>query len=136
MIHAKGAGLSVLAVLGGAAAYLFGPWDALLAALLLAVCIDYATGVAVAVMQKNALERGWLEGAAQKSGHPADRQPCNAARPAARRLQRRGARGGLPVLYRKRGPVHSGKRGTSRPAAAEGAAGHARAAAAQGVTGR
>ena len=37
MIHAKEAGLSVLAVLGGAAAYLFGPWDALLAALLLAV---------------------------------------------------------------------------------------------------
>ena len=60
MIHAKEAGLSVLAVLGGAAAYLFGPWDALLAALLLAVCIDYATGVAVAVMQKTlSSEVGW-----------------------------------------------------------------------------
>ena len=60
MIHAKEAGLSVLAVLGGAAAYLFGPWDALLAALLLAVCIDYATGIAVAVMQKTlSSEVGW-----------------------------------------------------------------------------
>lgn len=60
MLHAKETALTVLAALGGAAAYLFGPWDALLAALLLAVCIDYVTGVAVAVMQKTlSSEVGW-----------------------------------------------------------------------------
>ena len=36
----------------GVAAYLFGPWDVLLTALLAAVILDYATGVAAAAMQK------------------------------------------------------------------------------------
>lgn len=43
---------AAVAAAGGVAAYLFGPWDVLLTALLAAVILDYATGVAAAAMQK------------------------------------------------------------------------------------
>lgn len=41
----------IAAALGGVAAYLFGPWDALLTALLVAVAIDYLSGFAGAFVQ-------------------------------------------------------------------------------------
>lgn len=60
LIHAKETALTAFAALGGVAAHLFGPWDALLSALLLAVVIDYLTGVATAVVQKKlSSEVGW-----------------------------------------------------------------------------
>ena len=39
---------TVIAAAGGILTYLFGPWDAVIIALLAAVCLDYATGVASA----------------------------------------------------------------------------------------
>lgn len=41
----------LIAALGGVAAFLFGPWDGLLTALLIAVAIDYLTGFAGAAVQ-------------------------------------------------------------------------------------
>ena len=41
-----------IAAAGGMAAWMFGPWDALVTALLAVIVIDYATGVAAAAMQK------------------------------------------------------------------------------------
>ena len=43
---------TVLAALGGVAAYLFGPWDALLVALLAVIALDYLTGVAAAAARR------------------------------------------------------------------------------------
>ena len=43
----------IAAVLGGVAAYLWGPWDAPIIALLVVVTLDYLTGVANAVMQRS-----------------------------------------------------------------------------------
>lgn len=41
------------AALGGAAAYLFGPWDAMILALVCVVAIDYITGVIKALILKS-----------------------------------------------------------------------------------
>ena len=43
---------SIIAVLGGLAAYLWGPWDAPIIALIAAVVLDYLTGIANAVIHK------------------------------------------------------------------------------------
>ena len=43
---------TVLAALGGVAAYLFGPWDALLVALLAVIALDYLTGGAAAAARR------------------------------------------------------------------------------------
>jgi toxin secretion/phage lysis holin len=52
MLPCKNAVLAAFAAVGGIAAYLFGPWDALLVALLAAIVLDYLTGVAVAAVQR------------------------------------------------------------------------------------
>lgn len=52
MLLCKNAVLAAFAAAGGIAAYLFGPWDALLVALLAAIVLDYLTGVAVAAVQR------------------------------------------------------------------------------------
>lgn len=52
MLPCKNAVLAAFAAAGGIAAYLFGPWDALLVALLTAIVLDYLTGVAVAAVQR------------------------------------------------------------------------------------
>lgn len=52
MLPCKNAVLAAFAAAGGIAAYLFGPWDALLVALLAAIVLDYLTGVAVAAVQR------------------------------------------------------------------------------------
>lgn len=52
MLPCKNAMLAAFAAAGGIAAYLFGPWDALLVALLAAIVLDYLTGVAVAAVQR------------------------------------------------------------------------------------
>lgn len=41
------------AALGGAATYLFGPWDAMILALVCVVAIDYITGVIKALILKS-----------------------------------------------------------------------------------
>jgi len=41
-----------VAALGGMAAWLLGPWDALITALLAVMVIDYATGISAAALQK------------------------------------------------------------------------------------
>ena len=41
---------SAAAAIGGAAAYLWGPWDALITALIALVAIDYVTGVICAAV--------------------------------------------------------------------------------------
>lgn len=41
-----------IAALGGAAAYLWGPWDALINALIALVALDYVTGVICAAANK------------------------------------------------------------------------------------
>ena len=43
---------SAAAAIGGAAAYLWGPWDALITALIALVAIDYVTGVICAAANK------------------------------------------------------------------------------------
>ena len=43
---------AAVAALGGVAAYLFGPWDALLVALLAVIALDYLTGVAAAAARR------------------------------------------------------------------------------------
>lgn len=43
---------AAFAAAGGAAAYLFGPWDALIAALTALVIMDYITGVACAAAER------------------------------------------------------------------------------------
>ncbi len=52
MLPCKNVVLAAFAAAGGIAAYLFGPWDALLVALLAAIVLDYLTGVAVAAVQR------------------------------------------------------------------------------------
>lgn len=52
MLPCKNVVLAAFAAVGGIAAYLFGPWDALLVALLAAIVLDYLTGVAVAAVQR------------------------------------------------------------------------------------
>lgn len=52
MLPCKNAVLAAFAAAGGIATYLFGPWDALLVALLAAIVLDYLTGVAVAAVQR------------------------------------------------------------------------------------
>ena len=44
--------MTVFAAVGGAAAWLFGPWDALITALLATVVLDYLTGLSAAAMQQ------------------------------------------------------------------------------------
>ena len=52
MLPCKNVVLAAFAAAGGIAAYLFGPWDALLVALLAVIVLDYLTGVAVAAVQR------------------------------------------------------------------------------------
>lgn len=52
MLPCKNVVLAAFAAAGGIVAYLFGPWDALLVALLAAIVLDYLTGVAVAAVQR------------------------------------------------------------------------------------
>jgi len=60
MLYLKETIITAVAALGGAAAFLFGPWDALLIALLVAVTLDYTSGVAVAVFEKKLSSQiGW-----------------------------------------------------------------------------
>ena len=40
------------AAIGGALSYVFGPWDAMITALVAAVVMDYVTGVAYAALSK------------------------------------------------------------------------------------
>lgn len=42
----------IIAAVGGVAAWIFGPWDALITALLAVIVIDYATGISAAALQK------------------------------------------------------------------------------------
>jgi len=42
----------IIAAVGGVAAWIFGPWDALITALLAVIVIDYATGIFAAALQK------------------------------------------------------------------------------------
>lgn len=55
-----------LAVFGGIAAYLWGPFDALLIALIAAVALDYITGVANAAIHKNLSSAVGLKGLIKK----------------------------------------------------------------------
>ena len=53
---------SAAAAIGGAAAYLWGPWDALITALIALVAIDYVTGVICAAVKYS------LQGTTQGNG--------------------------------------------------------------------
>ncbi len=58
---------TLLAALGGAAAYLWGPFDALLIALIAAVALDYVTGVANAVVHKQLSSAVGINGVVKKA---------------------------------------------------------------------
>ena len=94
---------SAAAAIGGAAAYLWGPWDALITALIALVAIDYVTGVICAAVngKLNSLS---LIHISEPTGH---------------------TRGGDIVLHGERGHKHNGKRGGIGPARAKAAKGHA-----------
>ena len=60
------------AALGGAAAYLFGPWDAMILALVCVVAIDYITGVkeGIHLRARGACNGDRPDDPGSKSGHP------------------------------------------------------------------
>lgn len=54
------------AALGGAAAYLWGPWDALIIALVIFVVLDYITGIAKAAVHRELSSKAGFHGLLKK----------------------------------------------------------------------
>ena len=54
------------AALGGAAAYLWGPWDALIIALVIFVVLDYITGIAKAAVRRELSSKAGFQGLLKK----------------------------------------------------------------------
>ncbi len=54
------------AALGGAAAYLWGPWDALIIALVIFVVLDYITGIAKAAVRSELSSKAGFHGLLKK----------------------------------------------------------------------
>ncbi len=54
------------AALGGAAAYLWGPWDALIIALVIFVVLDYITGIAKAAVRRELSSKAGFYGLLKK----------------------------------------------------------------------
>lgn len=57
---------SIAAAIGGAAAYLWGPWDALILALIALAALDYATGVICAALKGELSSRVGFKGLIKK----------------------------------------------------------------------
>lgn len=115
---------SATAAIGGAAAYLWGPWDALITALIALVAIDYVTGVICAAVNGKLSSSVGFKGLMKKAfifALVAVAGIADRVIPAANQA----IRGGDTVLHGERGHKHNGKRGGIGSARAQAAQGHA-----------
>ena len=115
---------SAAAAIGGAAAYLWGPWDALITALIALVAIDYVTGVICAAVNGKLNSSVGFKGLMKKAlifALVAVAGIADRVIPAANQA----LRAADIVLHGERGHKHNGKRGGIGPARAQAAKGHA-----------
>ena len=115
---------SAAAAIGGAAAYLWGPWDALITALIALVAIDYVTGVICAAVNGKLNSSVGFKGLMKKALIRAGSR-CRHCGQGDTRGESGHTRGGDIVLHGERGHKHNGKRGGAGPARAQAAQGHA-----------